>query len=105
MNNIQARPIMSDFDTRVRQPGKRYAVLVLTVMFAASACSGTRGLPDVGSQQYRDLVTAFYVGLASLQTGEDVRAQTRLTQATELAPREPASWANLGLLAARHQEL
>ncbi|HET9218979.1 MAG TPA: FG-GAP-like repeat-containing protein, partial [Terriglobia bacterium] len=96
---------MSNPDKPIRSKRKRYAILVLAVMFASSACSGTRALPDVGSKEYRDLVAAFYVGLASLQTGEDVRAQTRLTEATQLAPQEPASWANLGLLAARHQDL
>src|SRR5688572_32583010 len=96
---------MSDSNKRMSSAQKRYAVLVLTIMFASSACSRAPALPDVGSKEYRDLVTAFYVGLASLQTGEDVRAQSRLTEATQLAPPEPASWANLGLLAARHQEL
>jgi Tfp pilus assembly protein PilF len=70
-----------------------------------SACSGNGGLPKPDSKEYRDLVTAFYVGLAGLQTGEDVRAKEKLTQATQIAPGEPASWANLGLLAVRQQEL
>ena len=96
---------MSDSNKRMRPARKRYPILVLTIVVASSACSRTPALPDVGSKEYRDLVTAFYVGLASLQTGEDVRAQSRLTEATQLAPPEPASWANLGLLAARHQEL
>jgi tetratricopeptide (TPR) repeat protein len=61
-------------------------------------------LPKPDSKEYRDLVTAFYVGLAGLQTGEDVRAKDKLTQATKIAPGEPASWANLGLLAVRQQE-
>src|SRR5262249_11811295 len=60
--------------------------------------------PAPGSKEYRDLVTSFYVGLAGLQTGEDVRAKERLTQATQIAPGEPAAWANLGLLAVRQQE-
>lgn len=45
------------------------------------------------------------MGLAGLQSGEDVRAKRGLTRATELAPGEPASWANLGILAVRQQEL
>jgi Tfp pilus assembly protein PilF len=61
-------------------------------------------LPEPGSKEYRDLVSAFYVGLAGLQTGEDVRAKEKLTRATEIAPGEPAGWANLGLLAVRQQE-
>src|SRR5262245_24848685 len=82
------------------------AKLALVIAFAilASACTSCKGLPAPASKQYRDLVTAFYVGLAGLQTGEDVRAKEKLTLATEIAPGEPASWANLGLLAVRQQE-
>ena len=61
-------------------------------------------MPKPDSKEYRDLVTAFYVGLAGLQTGEDVRAKEKLTRSTEIAPGEPAGWANLGLLAVRQQE-
>ena len=68
-----------------------------------SACSRP-SLPDPGSSQYRELVSAFYVGLAGLQTGEDVRAKEKLTKASELAPGEPASWYNLALLSVRQQE-
>jgi Flp pilus assembly protein TadD len=49
-------------------------------------------------------VTAFSVGLAALQSGDDVRAQEKLQLATRLAPGEPASWADLGLLSARQQD-
>ena len=68
------------------------------------ACTRNAGLPKPDSKEYRDLVSAFYVGLAGLQTGEDVRAKDKLTVATQIAPGEPASWANLGLLAVRQQE-
>ncbi|HEY7184080.1 MAG TPA: FG-GAP-like repeat-containing protein, partial [Blastocatellia bacterium] len=80
----------------------RAALAFALVAFAA--CERNTGLPKPGSQEYRDLVTAFYVGLAGLQTGEDVRAKEKLTRATEIAPGEPAAWANLGLLAVRQQE-
>lgn len=69
-----------------------------------TSCSGNANLPKPDSKEYRDLVSAFYVGLAGLQTGEDVRAKDKLTLATNIAPGEPASWANLGLLAVRQQE-
>ncbi|MBO0861463.1 MAG: VCBS repeat-containing protein, partial [Chloracidobacterium sp.] len=80
----------------------RSALAFALLVFAA--CERNTGLPKPGSQEYRDLVTAFYVGLAGLQTGEDVRAKDKLTRATEIAPGEPAAWANLGLLAVRQQE-
>ncbi|MDT7810775.1 MAG: hypothetical protein QOJ42_691, partial [Acidobacteriaceae bacterium] len=59
------------------------------------------GLPKPGTKAYLDEVTAFYVGLAALQVGDDVRADSTLEQATQLAPGEPAAWANWGLLALR----
>ncbi|HKQ92833.1 MAG TPA: FG-GAP-like repeat-containing protein, partial [Blastocatellia bacterium] len=82
-----------------------FAVIFTAILlFTFTACERNAGLPKPDSKEYRDLVTAFYVGLAGLQTGEDVRAKARLTQATEIAPGEPAAWANLGLLAVRQQE-
>ncbi|MCG3161524.1 MAG: hypothetical protein JMDDDDMK_02707 [Acidobacteria bacterium] len=77
---------------------------VISLLLTFNACTRNAGLPEPGSKEYRDLVSAFYVGLAGLQTGEDVRAKEKLTRATEIAPGEPASWANLGLLAVRQQE-
>ncbi len=62
------------------------------------------GLPAANSQRYADFVSAFSVGVAGLQTGEDVRARQRLTEATRLAPGEPASWADLALLLVRQQD-
>jgi Tfp pilus assembly protein PilF len=80
------------------------AIILIALLLAGAACERDAGLPKPGSKEYRDLVTAFYVGLAGLQTGEDVRAKEKLTRATEIASGEPASWANLGLLAVRQQE-
>ncbi len=80
------------------------AALLVAFLLPFAACERNAGLPKPGSKEYRELVTAFYVGLAGLQTGEDVRAKEKLTQATEIAPGEPAGWANLGLLAVRQQE-
>jgi tetratricopeptide (TPR) repeat protein len=74
------------------------------VCLIAAGCSRNTGLPAPDSKEYRDLVSAFYVGLAGLQTGEDVRAKAKLTLAAQIAPGEPATWANLGLLAVRQQE-
>ena len=83
--------------------GSPASALVLAAFFS-SACSRHTGLPDPLSQPYREAVTAFSVGLAALQSGDDIRAQEKLHLATQLAPGEPASWANLGLLSARQQD-
>src|SRR5277367_7196790 len=59
------------------------------------------GLPKPATQGYLEEVTAFYVGLAALQVGDDVRADSTLQRATQLAEGEPAGWANWGVLALR----
>src|SRR6185437_2739752 len=85
---------------RSRPASLRLATVGLVVLFLAS-CASNSGLPEPGSEKYRELVHAFYVGLAGLQSGADVRAKKDLTLATQIAPGEPASWANLGILAIR----
>ncbi|MES1258269.1 MAG: FG-GAP-like repeat-containing protein [Acidobacteriota bacterium] len=74
----------------------------IPILFLAS-CSRS-GLPAADSKEYAALVSAFYVGLAGLQTGEDTRAKEKLTLATQLAPGEPAAWADLALFTARQQD-
>ena len=49
------------------------------------------------------MVRAFYIGLAALQVGDDVRADAKLAEVTKLVPPEPAGWANWGLLALRQR--
>src|SRR5271156_3431578 len=65
-----------------------------------SGCHSS-GLPKPATKAYLDEVKAFYVGLAALQVGDDVRADSTLERATQLAQGEPAGWANWGLLALR----
>ena len=68
------------------------------------SCGSRSKLPQVGSQQYKNLCSAFYLGLAALQSGEDVNARKGLVEATRIAPEEPAGWLNLGLLQFRQQD-
>ena len=68
--------------------------------FMLSGCHSS-GLPKPATQAYLNEVTAFYVGLAALQVGDDVRADSTLERATQLAEGEPAGWANWGVLALR----
>ena len=58
-------------------------------------------LPRPGSETYREMVSAFYAGVAALDVDATERAKTALTRATELVPAEPAAWADLGLLRIR----
>src|ERR1700733_14551769 len=74
---------------------------ILTALALLLTGCNPSGLPKPDTKAYLDEVTAFYVGLAALQVGDDVRADTTLERATQLAPGEPAGWANWGLLALR----
>ncbi len=78
--------------------------LILILAVTLAGCNGRGNLPDPSSREYRDAVSAFYVGLGALQATDDIRAKQRLTRFTELAPGEPAGWVNLGVLALRQQE-
>jgi tetratricopeptide (TPR) repeat protein len=60
-------------------------------------------LPAKSSSAYNQVVRAFYIGLAALQVGDDVRADAKLAELTQLVPSEPAGWANWGLLALRQR--
>jgi tetratricopeptide (TPR) repeat protein len=77
------------------------AVLLLSLSIAG--CRPGAKLPAKSSKEYTEVVRAFYVGLAALQVGDDVRADRTLAQLTQLVPAEPAGWANWGLLALRQR--
>ena len=79
----------------------RTLVLIIAVLF--SGCRPNATLPTRSSPQYNELVRTFYIGLAALQVGHDVQADAKLEQFTQLAPAEPAGWANWGLLALRQK--
>ena len=56
------------------------------------------GLPRPGSEAYEAVVAAFFEGVAALDADARDNAADALNLAAKLAPQEPASWANLGLL-------
>jgi Flp pilus assembly protein TadD len=77
--------------------------LILAALIAVSGCHSSPKLPDKNSKAYADVVSAFYVGLAALQVGDDVHAESKLSEVTQLVPGEPAGWANWGILALRQR--
>jgi tetratricopeptide (TPR) repeat protein len=95
------------FASRAGQPGsfRRAAALLLlgSLGLALSGCHSSRKLPEPGSKAYTDVVSAFYVGLAALQVGDDVHAESKLSQVTQFVPAEPAGWGNWGVLALRQR--
>jgi Tfp pilus assembly protein PilF len=82
---------------------KSCAVLIMTtsVLLLLGGCHFRGRLPDKGSKTYSDYLSTFYVGLAALQVGDDVRAESSLADAVKLVPAEPSAWANWGILALR----
>src|SRR5580698_8042291 len=78
-------------------------LLLITIAGMFSSCHSIGKLPETGSKAYTDVVSAFYVGLAALQVGDDVHAESKLSELTRLAPAEPAGWANWGVLALRQR--
>jgi Tfp pilus assembly protein PilF len=77
--------------------------VLLTLALVMTDCRSKDRLPDVGSATYKDFVSTFYIGLAGLQVGDDVRADAKLEQATKLVPGEPAGWVDWGVLALRQR--
>ena len=80
-------------------------MLALAVAAGCNGAATAPSAPAVSDATYRDAVTAFYTGLAAMQTSQDVMARQSLERVTTLVPAEPAGWANLGLLLLRQQEI
>jgi Flp pilus assembly protein TadD len=78
-------------------------VLLVGLLLLTTACRSSSKLPAKSSKEYNEVVRAFYIGLAAQQVGDDVRADDKLAQVTQLVPPEPAGWANWGLLALRQR--
>jgi Flp pilus assembly protein TadD len=78
-------------------------LIVLGALITAAGCHSAPKFPDKNSKAYADTVSAFYIGLAALQVGDDVHAESKLSEVTTLVPGEPAGWANWGILALRQR--
>ncbi len=86
------------------ETSRAIAFLIAAVILAVSTgCQSTPIFPERDSKVYKEFVSAFYIGLAALQVGDDVHADSNLSQATQLVPAEPAGWANWGILALRQR--
>ena len=80
--------------------------LIAAACVAAGVLTGCRAknaLPQPGSKAYTDFTSVFYTGLAGLQVGDDVRAEADLSRSARLAPGEPATWVDWGILALRQR--
>jgi Tfp pilus assembly protein PilF len=79
------------------------SLLASALVVGCFGCDKEPSLPAPSSSQYKQVVTAFYVGLAALQVGDDARADTSFGAVTQAAPAEPAGWADWGVLALRQR--
>jgi tetratricopeptide (TPR) repeat protein len=82
-----------------------FVFIFALVCLSSNGCQRAAQMPDKNSVAYREAISAFYVGLAGLQVGDDVRAESDLARLVALVPGEPAGWANYGLLALRQRNL
>ncbi|HEY8714895.1 MAG TPA: FG-GAP-like repeat-containing protein, partial [Candidatus Acidoferrum sp.] len=82
------------------------AVCGLVILCGGVVCFSSgcgNNLPAKNSEEYRKYVSTFYTGLAALQVGDDVRAESKLGEATKIVAGEPAGWADWGILALRQR--
>jgi Tfp pilus assembly protein PilF len=88
-----------------REGGLRNVTLLLSLgmLLALSACSSRPKFPAPDSKEYKDVISAFYIGLSALQVGDDVHAEAKLSELTQMVPGEPSGWANWGILALRQR--
>ncbi len=93
----------SSLRNRMQRARTAAIVLFATATLPLGGCRWRSGLPSPSSQAYEQLVSAFYVGLSALQVGNDVLADASLQQAAQIAPGEPAAWADWGILALRQR--
>ncbi|MGB6725186.1 MAG: FG-GAP-like repeat-containing protein [Terracidiphilus sp.] len=77
------------------------AAAISAVLPLVAGCH--RGIPAPSSEDYHEFISSFYVGLAALQVGDDVRAERSLAHATQLVSGEPAAWTDWGILALRQR--
>ena len=82
----------------------RTTAVVAVLAATLGACTSRNTTPEPGSEAYRETISAFYAGLAAIESGTDRLGEEKLLRVTELAPGEPSAWANLGLLALRRNE-
>jgi tetratricopeptide (TPR) repeat protein len=103
MKALAAHLLRENFEKQRSLYWQRCSALILAAAIVFAGCRSGEKLPDKSSKTYSDFVSTFYVGLAALQVGDDVRAESTLAQATQLVPGEPAAWANWGILALRQR--
>jgi tetratricopeptide (TPR) repeat protein len=86
-------------------PRPRFRSAAAGLVFLAAIGCRPADLPPPTSPEYGETMAAFYRGVAAAQVGESQVALAAFRRVTELAPKEPAGWANLGVVALQRAEL
>src|SRR5688572_8465148 len=86
-----------------RQNYQAVVVFLTLLLLPAISCRRADNLPQKSSKEYNEAVRTFYIGLAALQVGDDIRADEKLAHFTKLVPAEPSGWGNWGVLALRQK--
>jgi Tfp pilus assembly protein PilF len=94
---------LEDDHKLVRLRLRLFGCVLTSAVLLIAGCHSDGKLPDKSSKAYTDFVSSFYTGLGALQVGDDVRAERELSLATQIAPGEPAAWANWGVLGLRQR--
>ena len=102
-SRLEASYLLRSLTVRMVTRGS-LALLPLTLALMLPACSGGRSAGPT-PQAYAEAVTAFYTGLAAMQTTQEVLAREKFDRVVALVPQEPAGWADRGLLLLRQQDL
>ena len=82
---------------------KLVAAMIVCSLIPGCRTRSSPSLPGPGSEAYSRYASSFYQGLAGLQIGDDVQAETSLSKASTIIPEEPAAWTDWGILALRQR--
>ncbi len=109
---IECPPVPALLGPLFQRASRSVSVLAVAALFLYAvvavglcACHASDKLPRKSSKEYAQAVSAFYIGLGALQVGDDVHAESKLSEIVTLVPGEPAGWANWGVLALRQRRL
>ncbi|MFT4112872.1 FG-GAP-like repeat-containing protein [Silvibacterium sp.] len=103
MDDWMRIPGLSAFSTSATNLSRPLLTLACCAALGAIGCHSGKYVPAPGSESYSRAISDFYVGLSALQVGDDVRAESALSDAAAVAPGEPAMWVNWGILALRQR--
>ena len=104
---IHAMNLSSDSSSPARlSPSRRRRLLIAAIValvFAVVFFGYSRWRQaHPTAENYRALVSTFTEGVVALEVSDDEHALPSLLLATQIAPQEPAAWADLGIFYLRH---